>query len=73
VQLIFCIVTVSATYFLSDEYLFSLQSVQLERLALYHDSDHLPWEIDKRWEDINPPEWIEVCCTLFDNFNLLIL
>ncbi|KAK7348007.1 hypothetical protein VNO80_22555 [Phaseolus coccineus] len=36
------------------------KSVQLERLALYHDSDHLPWEIDKRWEDINPPEWIEI-------------
>ncbi|WVZ12338.1 hypothetical protein V8G54_016868 [Vigna mungo] len=36
------------------------KSVQLERLALYHDSDHLPWEIDKRWEDINPREWIEI-------------
>ncbi|CAJ1940745.1 unnamed protein product [Sphenostylis stenocarpa] len=36
------------------------KSVQLERLALYHDSDQLPWEIDKRWEDINPQEWIEI-------------
>ncbi|PNY09268.1 calcium-dependent lipid-binding family protein, partial [Trifolium pratense] len=36
------------------------KSVHLERLALYHDSDRLPWEIDKRWEDISPHEWIEI-------------
>nr|XP_029143620.1 vacuolar protein sorting-associated protein 13C isoform X3 [Arachis hypogaea] len=36
------------------------KSVQLERLALYHDSDRLPWEIHKSWEDINPNEWIEI-------------
>ncbi|KAF7837665.1 putative vacuolar protein sorting-associated protein [Senna tora] len=36
------------------------KSLQLERLALYHDSDSLPWEIDKRWEDISPQEWIEI-------------
>ncbi|KAK7291737.1 hypothetical protein RIF29_07114 [Crotalaria pallida] len=36
------------------------KSVQLERLALYHDSDRLPWEIGKRWEDISPNEWIEI-------------
>ncbi|XP_061360270.1 uncharacterized protein LOC133304277 isoform X2 [Gastrolobium bilobum] len=36
------------------------KSVQLERLALYHDSNRLPWEIDKRWEDISPHEWIEI-------------
>ncbi|KAJ1403039.1 Vacuolar protein sorting-associated protein 13, N-terminal domain [Sesbania bispinosa] len=36
------------------------KSVQLERLALYHDSNQLPWEIDKRWEDISPHEWIEI-------------
>lgn len=41
-----------------------LQSVHLERLALYHDSDRLPWEIDKRWEDISPHEWIEVIFNL---------
>ncbi|KAK7264764.1 hypothetical protein RJT34_32374 [Clitoria ternatea] len=34
--------------------------VQLERLAVYHDSNQLPWEIDKRWEDISPGEWIEI-------------
>lgn len=44
--------------------LFLLQSVQLERLALYHDSNRLPWEIDKRWEDISPREWIEVLSEL---------
>ncbi|KAH1088253.1 hypothetical protein AAZX31_07G215500 [Glycine max] len=36
------------------------KSVHLERLALYHDSNQLPWEIDKRWADINPQEWIEI-------------
>lgn len=36
------------------------KSVHLERLALYHDSNRLPWEIDKRWEDISPHEWIEI-------------
>ncbi|KAI4335042.1 hypothetical protein L6164_013726 [Bauhinia variegata] len=36
------------------------KSLQLERLALYHDSDSLPWEIDKRWEDIGPIEWIQI-------------
>jgi hypothetical protein len=52
----------SAThYFGLTNILFLLQSVHLERLALYHDSDRLPWEIDKRWEDISPHEWIEVC------------
>ncbi|KAF3970469.1 hypothetical protein CMV_005848 [Castanea mollissima] len=27
---------------------------------MYHDSDRLPWEIDKRWEDLSPKEWIEI-------------
>lgn len=47
--------------------LFLLQSVQLERLALYHDSNRLPWEIDKRWEDISPHEWIEVFSNLINS------
>lgn len=38
-----------------------LQSLHLERLALYHDSNSFPWKIDKRWEDLSPKEWIEVC------------
>ncbi|KAK8477173.1 hypothetical protein V6N11_019518 [Hibiscus sabdariffa] len=36
------------------------KSLQLERLAMYHNSDKLPWKIDKKWEDLSPKEWIEV-------------
>ncbi|XP_043709636.1 uncharacterized protein LOC122658659 isoform X2 [Telopea speciosissima] len=36
------------------------KSLQLERLAVYHDSDILPWKIDKKWEDLSPEEWIEI-------------
>ncbi|GAB4828173.1 hypothetical protein Ancab_035090 [Ancistrocladus abbreviatus] len=34
--------------------------LQLERLAIYHDSNTPPWEIKKRWEDLSPKEWIEI-------------
>ncbi|KAK4798434.1 hypothetical protein SAY86_030760 [Trapa natans] len=36
------------------------KSVQLERLALYHDCNSLPWTIDKRWGDLSPKEWVEI-------------
>ncbi|KAL5782083.1 hypothetical protein ACOSP7_007112 [Xanthoceras sorbifolium] len=36
------------------------KSLQLERLALYHDCNSLPWKIDKRWKDLSPKEWIEI-------------
>ncbi|XP_077244890.1 pleckstrin homology (PH) domain-containing protein [Tasmannia lanceolata] len=36
------------------------KSVELERLALYFDSDIRPWSIDKRWEDLLPSEWSQV-------------
>ncbi|XP_074383059.1 uncharacterized protein LOC141724723 isoform X2 [Apium graveolens] len=36
------------------------KSVQLERLAMYHDSNQLPWSLDKIWEDLTPKEWIEI-------------
>ncbi|PPD75818.1 hypothetical protein GOBAR_DD27246 [Gossypium barbadense] len=36
------------------------KSVELDRLALYLDSDILPWHIDKLWEDLLPSEWIQV-------------
>nr|DAD29104.1 TPA_asm: hypothetical protein HUJ06_030572 [Nelumbo nucifera] len=36
------------------------KSVQLERLALYHDSDSLPWKMDKKWVDLSPKEWVEI-------------
>ncbi|CAK7326271.1 unnamed protein product [Dovyalis caffra] len=39
---------------------FSCMSLQLERLAVYHDSDNLPWKIHKKWEDLSPEEWIEI-------------
>ncbi|XP_031738035.1 uncharacterized protein LOC101213129 isoform X1 [Cucumis sativus] len=34
--------------------------VQLDRLAMYHDSNTLPWSLDKKWEDLSPKDWIEV-------------
>ncbi|XP_062223332.1 uncharacterized protein LOC133922148 [Phragmites australis] len=36
------------------------KSVELHRLAIYHDSDSNPWKLDKKWEDLNPTEWSEV-------------
>ncbi|KAL3505576.1 hypothetical protein ACH5RR_030958 [Cinchona calisaya] len=36
------------------------KSVQLERLAMYHDSNRDPWKLDKRWEDLSPKEWVEI-------------
>ncbi|XP_062119153.1 intermembrane lipid transfer protein VPS13-like [Humulus lupulus] len=35
-------------------------SVELDRLALYLDSDIIPWHIDKPWEDLLPSEWVQV-------------
>nr|GLL48492.1 uncharacterized protein LOC109169879 [Ipomoea trifida] len=34
--------------------------VQLERLAVYHDTNSDPWKFDKKWEDLTPVEWIEI-------------
>ncbi|CAN4121397.1 unnamed protein product [Withania somnifera] len=34
--------------------------VQLERLAMYHDSKSKSWKLDKKWEDLTPKEWIEI-------------
>ncbi|KAL5541456.1 hypothetical protein UlMin_009166 [Ulmus minor] len=36
------------------------KSLQLERLALYHDSNSVPWKIDKGWENLSPKEWVEI-------------
>ncbi|KAH7682946.1 Vacuolar protein sorting-associated protein 13 [Dioscorea alata] len=36
------------------------KSVQLQRLAAYHDSDSTPWKPNKKWEDLNPTEWAEI-------------
>lgn len=38
----------------------SLQSVELECLALYLDSDICPWNVGKPWENLLPSEWSEV-------------
>ncbi|KAA8522113.1 hypothetical protein F0562_012573 [Nyssa sinensis] len=36
------------------------KSVELERLAVYLDSDIRPWHVDKPWEDLPPSEWEQV-------------
>jgi vacuolar protein sorting-associated protein 13A/C len=36
------------------------KSLQLERLAMYHDSNRSPWKLRKKWEDLTPNEWVEV-------------
>lgn len=34
--------------------------LQVERLAMYHDSNSEPWKIEKKWEDLTPKEWVEI-------------
>ncbi|TQE02762.1 hypothetical protein C1H46_011591 [Malus baccata] len=36
------------------------KSLQLERLAMYHDSGSVPWKIANGWEDLTPEEWIQI-------------
>ncbi|KAK9670363.1 hypothetical protein RND81_13G196500 [Saponaria officinalis] len=36
------------------------KSLQLERLAIYHDSNKPLWNINKGWQDLMPSEWIEI-------------
>ncbi|KAL8204292.1 hypothetical protein R6Q57_009915 [Mikania cordata] len=36
------------------------KSLQLERLAMYHDSNRPPWNMDKKWEDLSPKDWVEM-------------
>ncbi|KAI3710546.1 hypothetical protein L2E82_40329 [Cichorium intybus] len=36
------------------------KSVELERLAVYLDSDIIPWRLNKPWEDLKPSEWDQV-------------
>ncbi|KAK4746515.1 hypothetical protein SAY87_012827 [Trapa incisa] len=36
------------------------KSVELERLAVYLDSDISPWHLDMPWEKLHPSEWIQV-------------
>ncbi|CAH8391411.1 unnamed protein product [Eruca vesicaria subsp. sativa] len=47
--------------FITGGTLASIQkSVELDRLALYLDSDMSPWHIDKPWEDLLPVEWDQI-------------
>ncbi|POO03120.1 Vacuolar protein sorting-associated protein [Trema orientale] len=47
--------------FVTDGALDRIQkSVELDRLALYLDSNIVPWHIDKPWEDLFPSEWVQV-------------
>ncbi|CAK8539544.1 unnamed protein product [Lathyrus sativus] len=34
--------------------------VELDRLAVYLDSDIIPWHVDKAWEDLLPSEWFQI-------------
>ncbi|WVZ75446.1 hypothetical protein U9M48_023496 [Paspalum notatum var. saurae] len=36
------------------------KSVELHRLAIYHDSDRNPWKLHKKWEDLDPTEWSKI-------------
>ncbi|KAL3619418.1 hypothetical protein CASFOL_036988 [Castilleja foliolosa] len=36
------------------------KSVELERMAIYLDSDVIPWHIEKPWEDLLPSEWGQI-------------
>ncbi|XP_015689233.1 uncharacterized protein LOC102707936 [Oryza brachyantha] len=36
------------------------KSVELHRLAIYHDSDSNSWKPAKKWEDLYPTEWGEI-------------
>ncbi|XP_071698618.1 uncharacterized protein [Rutidosis leptorrhynchoides] len=36
------------------------KSLQLERLAMYHDSNRPPWKMDKKWEDLSLKDWVEI-------------
>ncbi|GFQ08294.1 putative vacuolar protein sorting-associated protein 13b, partial [Phtheirospermum japonicum] len=36
------------------------KSVELERMAVYLDSDVIPWHIEKPWEDLLPSEWGQI-------------
>ncbi|PHT58230.1 hypothetical protein CQW23_00593 [Capsicum baccatum] len=39
---------------------FIQKSVELDRLAVYFDSDITPWHIDKAWADLLPQEWVKI-------------
>ncbi|PTQ34792.1 hypothetical protein MARPO_0076s0036 [Marchantia polymorpha] len=36
------------------------KKLELQRLAVYHDSNSSPWKPTKEWEDLTPKEWSEI-------------
>ncbi|MCO5593425.1 hypothetical protein L7F22_047439 [Adiantum nelumboides] len=36
------------------------KSIQLERFAMYHDSNSTPWKFVKSWSEMTPKEWCEI-------------
>lgn len=42
-----------------------LQSIELEELAVYLDSDIIPWHINRPWKELLPIEWSQVCLNLY--------
>ncbi|CAM6102066.1 unnamed protein product [Calypogeia fissa] len=36
------------------------KKLELQRFAVYHDSNTHPWKLDKQWEDLTPTEWSEI-------------
>jgi len=48
-------------FLLMSFFFIALQSVELDRLAVYLDSNIIPWHINKTWEDLLPSEWFQVC------------
>lgn len=50
-----------------------MQSLRLERLAVYHDSGSKPWSMERIWEDMTPQEWEEVCYELVNHRYLMYL
>lgn len=59
---LFCICHVNLFFLLLI--VFILQSVELDRLAVYLDSDVCPWNVVKLWKDMLPSEWSMVCGSL---------
>lgn len=59
---LFCIFHVNLFFLLLI--VFILQSVELDRLAVYLDSDVCPWNVVKLWKDMLPSEWSMVCGSL---------
>lgn len=54
-----------------------MQSVELEQLSLYLDSDITPWYVSKPWELLLPSEWAQVwystLCRMSYIFKILAL